>query len=76
MLDDLYQTCLNRGVITKSQVLKHFGSAIKAGEFFGITDKAVYQWDDTGIPRERELELMLRLPEKFGAPQARERVDA
>jgi hypothetical protein len=55
-------------MISKARVLEHFGSAAAAAEFFEVTDKAIYQWDEKGqgIPRERELELMLRLPHVFG----------
>ena len=49
----------------KAEVLKHFGSVAKAAEFFGIEPQAIYQWKDDAIPRERELELMVRIPEKF-----------
>lgn len=54
-------------MLSKERVIKHFGSTAKVAEFFGITDKAVYQWPEH-IPRERELELMLRLSAEFGAP--------
>jgi uncharacterized protein involved in tolerance to divalent cations len=56
-------------MITKSQVLKHFGSVAKTAEFFGIEPSAVYQWKEK-IPRERELELMLRKPADFGMQPA------
>lgn len=55
-------------MIPKTRVLKHFGSVAKVAEFFDITEQAVYLWKEQGIPRERELELMLRLPADFGAP--------
>jgi hypothetical protein len=57
-------------MISRQAVVDHFGSVAAVAEFFGIYASAVYQWDEDGkgIPRERELELMLRLPEKFGAP--------
>lgn len=52
-------------MVTKAQVLKHFGSVAKAAEFFGIDPQAIYQWKDDSIPRQRELELMVRLPADF-----------
>lgn len=56
-------------MITTSQAIEHFGSVAKVAEFFDIRTSAVYQWIEKGrLPRERELELMLRLPEKFAAP--------
>lgn len=61
-------------MISKKRVLDHFGSASEVARFFGITDKAIYQWDDKAIPRERELELMLRIPETFGVQRQEERV--
>jgi hypothetical protein len=63
-------------MVSKKRVLKHFGSVGAVAQFFGITDKAVYQWPDAAIPRERELELMLRLPADFGTPQAPQREEA
>jgi hypothetical protein len=52
----------------KSDVLEHFGGSVaKAAEFFNIEPQAIYQWKEDSIPRERELELMVRIPEKFGA---------
>jgi hypothetical protein len=56
-------------MITKSSVVDHFGSVAKAAEFFDITAQAVHQWPEK-IPRERELELMVRLPETFSPPKA------
>ena len=54
-------------MITRNQVIKHFGTVAKAAEFFRLTKQAVYQWPErAAIPRERELELMVRVPEKFG----------
>lgn len=50
------------------RVLEHFGSVERVAEFFEITRQAVYQWGDGPIPRERALELMVRIPEKFAAP--------
>lgn len=55
-------------MITYSQVIGHFESVKATADFFNIEPSAVYQWKDRkrqAIPRERELELMLRLPEKF-----------
>lgn len=51
------------------KVLDHFGSVEKVAEFFGITVQAVYQWSDASIPRERELELLLRLPNAFNSDE-------
>lgn len=56
-------------MITKAKVIEHFGSALKVAEFFDIAVQAVYQWPES-IPRERELELLLELPEVFGATSA------
>lgn len=53
-----------RAMIKKSTVIKHFGSVAAAAEFFSCHVSAIYQWG-TNIPRERELELMVRLPEQF-----------
>lgn len=53
--------------ITAAKVKEHFGSADKTAEFFGITRQAVYLWGDGPIPRERALELMVRLPDVFGS---------
>jgi hypothetical protein len=69
MLDSRLQACCNYRVILTSRVIKHFGSVAKVAEFFGIYVQAVYQWGKH-VPRERELELMLRLPSQFGAPAA------
>lgn len=52
-------------MISKSHVLEHFGSVAKAAEFFNIAPQAIYQWDEGPIPRERELELNVRLPSQF-----------
>jgi hypothetical protein len=52
-------------MISKSHVLEHFGSVAKAAEFFNIAPQAIYQWEDGPIPRERELELNVRLPGDF-----------
>jgi hypothetical protein len=52
-------------VISKHQVLQHFGSAAKAAEFFGITTQAVWQWPDGPIPELRALQLAQRLPSQF-----------
>lgn len=46
-------------------VIEHFGTVDKVAEFFNISRQAVYQWGDGPIPRERALELMVRLPERF-----------
>lgn len=48
-------------------VIEHFGSVDKAAEFFDISRQAVYQWGNGPIPRERALELMVRLPKAFAA---------
>ncbi len=61
-------------MILTSRVIKHFGSVAKVAEFFGIYVQAVYQWGKN-VPRERELELMLRLPSEFGAPAAEKRTE-
>ena len=47
-------------------MVQHFGSVAKAAEFFDIAPQAVYQWPEK-IPRERELELMVRLPAVFAS---------
>lgn len=52
--------------ITKQEVIAHFGSAEKAASYFAISRQAIYQWPDGLIPRERQLELLLKFPEKFG----------
>jgi hypothetical protein len=55
-------------MITFAQVIRHFESVKAAADFFDIEPSAVYQWKDRkkgAIPRERELELMLRKPEHF-----------
>jgi hypothetical protein len=57
-------------MISKSQVLEHFKSVAAAADFFDIEPQAIYQWKDEAIPRERALELMVRLPEKFKPQQA------
>jgi hypothetical protein len=71
MLDETAGSMLECRMLSKERVLKHFGSVSAIAQFFGISDKAVYQWDDGAIPRERELELMLRLPAEFAAPESR-----
>jgi hypothetical protein len=53
------------GGIPTKRVLDHFGSPQGVARFFQIKDKAVYQWGRT-IPIQRELELMLKLPDVFG----------
>ncbi len=58
-------------MITKTSLIQHFGSVAKAAEFFDITAQAVHQWPEEKIPRERELELMVRLPDVF--PPMREK---
>jgi hypothetical protein len=57
-------------MLSRKRVVAQFGSVSAVAKFFGIARAAVYQWDEDGkgIPRERELELMLRLPHVFGAP--------
>ncbi len=57
--------------IPVSKVIEHFGSVEKVAEFFSITRQAVYQWGDGPIPRERALELMVRLPIEFGPANSR-----
>lgn len=52
-------------MIEKSKVIEHFGSVAKVADFFDIEPQAVYQWAES-IPRERQLELMVRLPDVFG----------
>lgn len=52
--------------ISAPEVVKHFGSVEKAAEFFQISRQAIYQWGDGPIPRERALELIVRLPNVFG----------
>ena len=61
---------LKSGMLSRKSVVDHFGSVAATAAFFDIKPSAVYQWDEDGkgIPRERELELMLRLPHVFGAP--------
>lgn len=54
--------------ITAPAVIEHFGSVEKVAEFFDITRQAVYMWGKGPIPRERALELMVRVPDKFGQP--------
>jgi hypothetical protein len=54
-------------MIRTDRVLKHFGSVSQVADFFGIGASAVYQWGKY-VPRERELELMLRKPDDFGVP--------
>jgi hypothetical protein len=53
-------------MISKARVIEHFGSVAEVAKFFDIEVQAVYQWKDEAIPRERELELMVRLPADFG----------
>lgn len=54
-----------------SAVIKFFGNARKAAEFFGVEPQAVYNWiyderkKKRPLPKEREYELNLRLPEQF-----------
>lgn len=63
------QVCLNLSpaMITRAQAVQHFKTIEGVAEFFKITVQAVYQWpEEGGIPRERELELMLAFPRKFG----------
>lgn len=56
---------LEYAMLKTQTVLDHFdGSYRKVAEFFDIQVQAVYQWKEH-VPRERELELMLRIPEKF-----------
>lgn len=62
-------------MIPTSSVIEHFGSVAKVAEFFDIYVQAVYQWGQY-VPRERELELMLRLPAKFGAPAPKQKLEA
>lgn len=53
-------------MITPQQVVEHFGTVAKTAVFFKVTPQAVYLWIENGkLPRERELELMLHVPEKF-----------
>lgn len=63
-------------MITKTKVIEYFGTVAKVAEFFGIAPQAVYQWPDEGIPRERELELLLRLPDEFGQHKVKKTVTA
>lgn len=61
------KACFTFGMdILTPAVVEHFGGVEKVAEFFSITRQAVYQWGNGPIPRERALELMVRLPEKFG----------
>jgi len=54
-----------------SSVIKFFGSVKKTAEFFGVDRQSVYQWlyaeksDSKPLPKRRECELSLRLPEQF-----------
>lgn len=57
--------------ISIDSVVKHFGTREAAARFFGISRQAVYQWGDGNIPRERALELMVRIPDVFGASAAK-----
>ncbi len=57
-------------MLTKTRVIRHFGSVAKVAQFFGIHVQAVYQWE-TYVPRERELELIIGLPQVFGTPEQR-----
>jgi hypothetical protein len=52
--------------ITRQQVLDHFKTAQAVADFFDMTRQAFYDWGDGPIPRERDLELQLRLPRVFG----------
>lgn len=54
-------------MISKEKVLSHFETVEAVAEFFDISVQAVYQWPDEAIPRERELELLLKVPGVFGA---------
>ena len=56
--------------IAANLVIEHFGTVDKVAEFFNISRQAFFQWVDGPIPRERALELMVRLPDKFGAARA------
>ncbi len=72
MLDEPASNMFEYGMISTSRVIRHFGSVNDTANFFGITDKAVYLWKKkTHIPRERELELKLELPQFFGTPEQR-----
>ena len=63
--------CFTAGIeIADYLVIEHFGTVDKVAEFFNISRQAVYEWGDGPIPRERALELMVRLPDKFGAARA------
>ena len=54
-----------------SAVIKFFGSVRQTAEFFGVRRQAVYEWlyaerdRNKPLPKERQYELSLRLPEKF-----------
>lgn len=66
------KACFTFGMdILTPAVVEHFGGVEKVAEFFGITRQAVYQWGDGPIPRERALELMVRIPERFGQSSSR-----
>jgi hypothetical protein len=56
--------------ITRQQVLDHFKSAQAVATFFGITRQAFYDWPDGPIPELRQLQLMQRLPDVFGADRS------
>lgn len=64
MLDTRFAACCNERMISPAKVIKHFGSVKATADFFHVHPSAVYQWE-MKLPRERELELMLRLPEVF-----------
>ncbi len=51
-------------MIATQSVIDHFGSVKKVAEFFDIEVTAVYQWGKH-IPKRREYELNLRMPETF-----------
>jgi hypothetical protein len=54
-------------MLTPQAVIKHFGSVKAVAEHFNIEPSAVYQWTHKKkVPRVRELELAMQMPEVFG----------
>jgi hypothetical protein len=43
--------------MTYTQVIEHYGSAIKAAKALGIDRKAVHAWKQKGVPQLRQYQI-------------------
>ena len=55
----------------KERVLHELGGVKNAAQFFKCQRQAIYMWPDgEAIPKLRQLQLELAMPEIFGTPKA------